>query len=380
MIAERFLTMAETAPPAVRARATELLARTYLVSPLDDAARDACASALTLMLDDPAPEVRAAMAEVLAVSPAAPRAVIVGLVGDLPYIARFVLERSPLLTVAELVDAVGNGPEAIRVAVARRAELPAPAAAAVAAVGGFAAALSLVENAAADIPPFSLEVLLERHGGSAVFREAFLARADLPSILRVRAELGMETDPRNVSDAAREGLILSHAATCEGAALDKFAADLRSSGLLSAGLILRALLEDRPAFTAAALGVLAGVPSAKAALLLAGSGFWPLYKAAGLPDGLRPVFSAALSVERPLDETGAAFVLRACAEAAVPDGHPVFHMLARIHADLSREAARERRRRDLAARAAADDAVLDVPTPANESLPERALERSERAA
>lgn len=379
MIAERFLTMVETAPPVVRARATELLARAYLGSPLTDAAREACASALTLMLDDPSPEVREAMAEVLADSAAAPRAVIVGLAGDLPAIACPVVERSPLLTVGELVEAAGSGPEAVRIAVARRSELPMPAAAAVAAVGGFAAALALVENAGADIPAFSLEALLERHGGSAAFREAFLARSDLPSILKVRAELRMETDPRNVSEAARESLILSHAVTCEGDALDEFAADLRSSGLLSSGLVLRALLEDRTAFVAAALGVLAGVPTGKAELLLAGSGFWPLYGAAGLPEGLRPVFAAALSVARPLDEAGAGSVLRACAEAGIPDGHPVFHMLARIHADLAREAARERRRRELEG-PATDETAFDLPEAANESVPEQAVERSEKAA
>jgi uncharacterized protein (DUF2336 family) len=348
MIAERFLSFVETAPAAVRAHATELLARAYLVSSLDELQRAEFATALTAMLDDDAADVRRVMADALADSEHAPRAVIVGLAADRPEIAARILERSPLLTLAELIDAVGTGPEGMRIAVARRAGLAAPASAAVAAVGGFAAALALVENRSAEIPRFALEGLLERHGASAVFRKAMLERTDLPRIVAFLAQfaaLRASCGPSDAGDDPRERLILDHAAACPDSELDDFVAELRRCGLLTGGAILRGLLEDRASFVSAAFGVLGRVPSSKAAMLLKGPGVWSLYRAARMPEGLRPVFAAALAVPRPADARGIAVVLAACAAAGVPDGHPAFRMLSRMHSDLAREAAREERRR-----------------------------------
>jgi len=71
-IIERFLNWADGAPALARADAARSLARAFLLSPLAPAERDEVEAALTVLLDDPAVEVRLALAEVLAASELAP--------------------------------------------------------------------------------------------------------------------------------------------------------------------------------------------------------------------------------------------------------------------------------------------------------------------
>ena len=61
-----------------------------------------------MLLDDPSPLVRRALAEALAASEEAPPSIIIALPSDQPEIAALVLERSPLLLDADLVDAVAT--------------------------------------------------------------------------------------------------------------------------------------------------------------------------------------------------------------------------------------------------------------------------------
>ena len=217
----------------------------------------------------------------------------------------------------------------------------------------------------ADIPAFAFEGLLERHGASGAFRRALLERSDLPRIVRLLAELAAfratSESSGDAGDDVRERLVLEHAAACEAGDVDIFVADLRRLGLLTGGTVLRAVLEDRIAFAAAALGLLGRVPSLKAEQLLTGAGVWSLYRSAGMPEGLRPVFAAALAVPRPVDAHGSAVVLAACAASGIPDGHPVFRMLSRMQSDLAREAAREERRRIALARAEAALSAAEAP-------------------
>jgi uncharacterized protein (DUF2336 family) len=87
MIVRHFLDWVRTAPAGKRAEATAALARAYLYSDLspDDAA--AAEGAMLILLDDPSPLVRRALADVLAASPSAPPAVVLALAADQPQIA-----------------------------------------------------------------------------------------------------------------------------------------------------------------------------------------------------------------------------------------------------------------------------------------------------
>src|SRR6476661_1725556 len=184
MIARHFLQWMRTAPAAERADATSALARAYLYSDLAPDDRAATEGALIMLLDDPSPLVRAALAQALAFSEFSPPAVILGLAADQPEVSGWVLEHSPLLLDADLVDAVATGRPEMQAAIANRATLPSAVSAAIAEVGSAEACLVLVENASAEIAPFSLDRIVARHGHLAAVRESMLSRHELPAPTR----------------------------------------------------------------------------------------------------------------------------------------------------------------------------------------------------
>ena len=180
MIVRHFLQWVRTAAASERADATSALARAFLHSDLSVDDRIAAEGALVMLLDDPSPLVRLAMAQALAASADAPAPVIFALAADQAEIASLVLESSPLLLDADLVDSVGSGESATQAAVARRRGLPRAVAAAIAEVGSPEACLTLIENDSAEVAPFSIDRIVERHGQLAAIREALLARGSRP--------------------------------------------------------------------------------------------------------------------------------------------------------------------------------------------------------
>ncbi len=183
MIVHQFLRWMADAPVARRAEATSALAKAYLYSQMTEDDRDAAEAAMIILLDDPAVQVRRALAEALSRSDKAPREVVLALVNDLPDVALPVLEWSPVLLDAELVDAIGGFADPLPAAVARRFHLSAQVAAAVAEVGSLQACCALAENDTAEIPRFSLVAGgAARQGGA--LREALMARPGIPIEIR----------------------------------------------------------------------------------------------------------------------------------------------------------------------------------------------------
>src|ERR1700686_4325446 len=155
MIVRQFIGWIRTAPAGERAEATRSLARAWLISDLSEAARGAAEGGLLMLLDDSSPLVRQAMAEVFARSTEAPAAIVQALSLDQPSVALPVLEHSPLLIDADLVDIIATGNCETQCAIARRINLPASVCAAIAEVGTAEGALELIENAYAELAPFS---------------------------------------------------------------------------------------------------------------------------------------------------------------------------------------------------------------------------------
>ena len=89
-----FLRWTETAPADLRADAAHALARAFLYCEVEEETQCAMEAALTVLLDDCSPEVRFALADVLAESEAAPRHIILALAADQEDIAGMVLSRS----------------------------------------------------------------------------------------------------------------------------------------------------------------------------------------------------------------------------------------------------------------------------------------------
>src|SRR6202162_1829132 len=217
MIVRQFINVIRTAPAGERAEATRSLARAWLISDLGEDDRAAAEGALLMLLDYASPLVRQAMAEVFSRSTDAPAAIVQALSLDQPSVALPVLEHSPLLIDADLVDIIATGNCEMQCAIARRIHLPVSVCAAIAEVGTAAAALELIENAYAALAAFSWDRIVESHGHLAAIRESMLVLDDLPAATRVALvaklsdTLAQFVVARNWLSADRAGRVASEA-------------------------------------------------------------------------------------------------------------------------------------------------------------------------
>jgi len=369
MIVRHFINWVRTASAGDRADATRALARAWLVSDLSEDDRAAAEGALLMMLDDPSPLVRQAMAQVFARSEDAPAVIVRALAQNPASVASPVLEHSPLLTEADLIDIVATGDCEVQCAIARRMHLTAPVCAAIAEVGCAEATLELTENPLADVPRFSLSRIIERHGHLGAIRETLLARDDLPAASRAALmEKLSQTLTRFV--AGKDWLSSSRAErvaveACERATMqiasashdDDLAAlitHLRLTGQLTAGLILRAILSGNFELFVDALSQLTDLPPGRVEQLLErrGAGIDALLGRAGVPASTVPAFRAAIEASRAMGFAASLgggtrlrrqlveHVLAQCEnDPSVADG-PLMILLRRFETESAREEAR----------------------------------------
>ncbi len=370
MIVRQFLQWVRHAPPGERAEATSALARAYLHSDLSPDDLAAAEGAMIMLLDDPSPLVRSALAEVFASSQKAPLVVVQALANDQPDVALPILSRSPLLLEDDLVDLIATGQPDIQVAIAGRALLSRPLAAAVSEVGCPEACLTLLENPDAEIAMFSIDRIVERHGHLAAIRDNLTARPDLPMATRQalltklsqtlagfvagRQWLG----PEHAEYAAREACEKATLALAAETPYDEMAElmqHLRQSGQLTAGMILRALLCGNVVLFEEAMVELSGLPLDRVTSYIHDksiSGLRALYLKAGLPDLAYPAFREAIvamregilvgeqggvaRLKRPLVER----VLARCACERGPEMASLMALLRRFSVEAAREEAR----------------------------------------
>jgi uncharacterized protein (DUF2336 family) len=319
MIVRQFINWIRTAPAGERAEATRSLARAWLISDLTADDRAAAEGALLMLLDDTSPLVRQAMAEVFARSTDAPAAIVQALSHDQASIALPVLEHSPLLIDADLVDLVATGSGEIQCAIARRVNLPVSVCAAIAEVGSASAALELIENPYAELASFSWDRIVERHGHLAAIRESMLVLEDLPAatraalVAKLSDTLAQFVVARNwlsadrairIASEARDRSTVNIAARSRGDDMRGLVRHLRATGQLTAGLILRALLSGNLELFDHALAELSGMPQPRVSALLQDRGrasLHALLMRAGLPESTFAAFRVALEVSH---ETG----------------------------------------------------------------------------
>src|SRR5205809_5252341 len=331
MIVRQFIGWIRTAPAGGRAEATRSLARAWLISDLSDDDRAAAEGAFLRLLDDPSPLVRQAMADVFASSAHAPAVIVQALAVDQASVARPVLEYSPLLIDADLVDIIATGNSEVQCAIARRTKLPASVCAAIAEVGTAAAALELTANASARLEPISYSRIVERHGHLPAIREKMLMMEDLPSAIRL-ALVAKLSDTltqfvvgRNWLSADRAGRVaretsarstVNIAGDSRGHDMRGLVRHLRAPGQLTARLILRALLSANLELFDCALVELSGLPQARVSALLhdrGGASVQALLIRAGLPESTFAAFKMALEVSHEMgyvDTVGGAVRLR----------------------------------------------------------------------
>ena len=370
MIVRQFLHWVRQAPAGERAEATSALARAYLYSDLSPDDRAAAEGAMIMLLDDPSPLVRRALAEALASSDRAPQVVVHALAADQPDIAIPILAHSQVLLEDDLVDLIATGHADVQVAIAGRLGLPRTLAAAIAEVGAAEACLALLENGEADIARFSIDRIVERFGHLAPIRENLLARDDLPMAMR-QALLSKLSQTLAGFVAARQWLGFEHAEfatkdACEKATValaadtsydevGAFVQHLRHSGQLTAGMILRALLSGNVVLFEEALAELSSIPIDRVTAYVHDkniSGFRALYREAGLPEVAYPAFREALAAMRAgllIGEQGGASrlkrrmverVLDACSHERGEEAASLLALLRRFSVEAAREEAR----------------------------------------
>ena len=370
MIVRQFINWVRTAPAGERAEATRALARAWLISDLSEDDRAAAEGALLMLLDDASPLVRQAMAEVFAGAIDAPPSIVAALSVDQPAIAASILEHSPLLIDADLVDIVATGNPETQCAIARRTELPPSVSAAIAEVGSASAALELIENPAAALAPFSLDRIVERHGHLAAIREALLALDDLPAATRLAlAERLSSTlahfvtarqwlNPDRAHRATTEALersTVNVAAKSRGEDMTALIRHLRTTGQLNAGLVLRALLSGNLDLFEESLVELSGLSRHRIAALVHDRSVVSLnalLAKAGMPESTHPAFRAALDASQEIGFVGTVDgatrlrrrmverVLTQCEQGPSKAAHSLLILLRRFATESAREEAR----------------------------------------
>ncbi len=370
MIVSQFLQWVRSAPAGERVEASGALARAYLYSELSPDDCMAAEGAMLMLLDDPCPLVRRALADALAASPGAPAAVVYALAGDQPQIAAPVLALSPLFVDADLIDAVATGCPTVQSAIASRAGLPRSVAAAIAEVGVADACLVLLENHASDIAPLSIDRVVERFGHLPAIRESLLARQDVPAAARqalitklsealvgfVAGRKWLEVDhARRITREACEKVTVALASETPADDVGPLVRHLRESGQLTAGLILRALLSGNVMLFEEALAELAEMRITRVAGLVEDGSFAALralFERAGLPPSTYPAFKEAIEALREgvfIGELGGAArlkrrmierVLTRCESGELDETGPLITLLHRFATEAARDEAR----------------------------------------
>lgn len=316
MVIEHLLKWIRTARVTERAAAASALARTF--NDRDLAFEDRCAveAALTLLLDDPSPRVRAAIAEALSMSRRAPLQIINALAADQPDVATLVIARSPLLTDADLVERLADGNPVIQELVARRPVVSLQLAAAIAEIAEAGACAALLRNSGADIAAISFRRIIERHGDGAGLRQALLEHPELPPecrhMLVMRVGEALKASPlllrlvgaNRAERITRDACVKASLALIDGTRAEEHAAlveHLRLSGELTASFVIRTIAHGKVDFFGAALIALTGQAESRVRALLANGhdvAVSALMRAAGLAESMHRVILTALRVWR----------------------------------------------------------------------------------
>lgn len=316
MVIKHFLKWIGNARVCERANAAAALARAFVDNSLPFEDRCEAEAALTLLLDDPSPKVRLAMAEALSMSRHAPPQIIAALAGDQEEVASCILVRSTLLSDADLIDRVAGATGSVQALIASRAQISMGLSAAIAEVGDLAACLALVRNDGAKIASLSFRRLAERFGHEGALREVLLSDARLPSDCRhmllvklgealraaplVQALMGARRAERVTREACVKAslTLIDHTPAQEHAALIEH---MRLRGDLTAAFLVRAIAHGKVDFLGSVLMALSDQSEARVRAILASGrdvAVKALFRSAGLAEPLHAVMLLALKVWR----------------------------------------------------------------------------------
>ncbi|MEM6665288.1 MAG: DUF2336 domain-containing protein [Pseudomonadota bacterium] len=305
-------------PVLKRARGFNALARSLVHSDLSGEERALAERAIILALDDPAPEIRRALADAYAEEATAPRQVIHLLAHDQPQVAEPVLRGSPVLTDAQLVDLVAVGSLQSQCAIASRETLSVSVSAAIGEICGPEACRILLRNPGASMLEATVRRIADRHGRTSPIRNELLSRPDLPVEIRLSlvSDLGhalksMVTDRQWMTDQSITMVVADATEKATMVLLENedpvetqaIAIHLHEKGQLNTHILLRALCMGNLALVESSLSLLSGQSRRRVfGLLMNGSrgATRALLRSAGIPDNTIALFQAALVSYREL--------------------------------------------------------------------------------
>ncbi|MBO0902640.1 DUF2336 domain-containing protein [Jiella sonneratiae] len=331
MIVQRFAKWTREASAKERCEAATMLAEALVFGGATGSDRDTIVASLTLLLDDPAPAVRLAMAKVLGAGRNVPEALVFALASDVAPVAAEIAGRSMHLGEGALVDLAAVGSAAARRAIAERPVVPLPVAAVIAEIGEAEAVLALCRNDGAAIAEASFTRLSERFGDEGPIREALLGRSDLPPAVRhrlmlaVRDALAASGLLSNLYGEKRAGAV-AFAAGERGTnvlaeqltdrQMPEFGDYLRRSGAVTPSLLVRVVAVGNVELFATLLASLSGRSERRVGAIVAAgksSALRALVLDCGLPEGLATLFAEAIALWRAIARGE-----RALRPAAVP--------------------------------------------------------------
>ena len=316
MIVQHFLKWSQSADVSKRATAASALARAYLTSDMGFDERCGADAAMTLLLDDPSPKVRLALAEAVASSRFAPPQIVAALAGDQYEIASLVIARSPLLRDGDLIARVEIAEPRLQTLIANRPEVSTGLAMAIAENGHSGAVAMLLANANARVDNAVREKIIEKHIGDAAVRGALLNDPDLSPVHRFRlleaskqafavapfvTRILGDAGARRISgDAAANALVLLASGRVDDG-VHELIGELRETGALTTRLLIRAVCSGKIDFVARVLSDLSEQSYSRVTAILVSereTQLRALFDAAGLARTVHALFSSAIRVWR----------------------------------------------------------------------------------
>lgn len=367
MVIERFLNWVQSANLTKRIDAAAALARAYTRKDLDDSEREDVEAALTTLLEDPAPKVRDAMADVLGVQENVPRHVIIALAADTDEIAAKVLTRSPMFLDQELVHMIKTFDVGKQIAIACRPWVSQTLLAAICEFGCEEACLGVLMNPACRFEVENLHAIASRFGNNTEIRVILMDRHDLATKTRLllvnkageainalvsgKSWLSPKRANAVVADACDKACI-AFAANAPEEEVINVVKSLIDDGRITVAFLLRAVCMGNITLAAATFAELSNVRLERIETILSNnkkSAFKAVYDRAGLPQSAYPVFQCAISTWRkllsaksPVDEARMPFlVTREVLQTYVTENDAVVDELLVLLRKLAAETARE---------------------------------------
>lgn len=306
-----------------RAAAAYKICRSIDHAPLSDSDRAYAEEILAMMAADAAISVRRALAVALQNSPKLPRKLALKLAQDIEAIALPVLQHSPALSDADLVEILRAAPPGKQVAISARERLSPAVTSAISVFGHPDAVETALANDNAQFDQQGLATVLQRMGDRPSITEAMAHRRALPIAIVERLIAVVtgevfdylvnhhEVPPQlaiDLASGARERATLD---LVEQAGLQsdmpRFARQMTLQGRLTPSFIMRALCLGHMEFVEHAMAELSALPHHRAWLMMHDGGplgLKAIFDRSGLPTRLFPAFRAAVDVYHQIESDG----------------------------------------------------------------------------